>query len=82
MKRALIKMGVVLICVLAALAVLIYAVSSPMASDIKYNLSGWMVVALVLIVNLASFASFLVLYTAWRWIKCDLRRTSEDEDLK
>jgi hypothetical protein len=40
---------------------------------LKFELSLWTMIALVLITNLVSFACFIVLYAAYNWVRCDLK---------
>lgn len=47
---------------------------------LKFDLSLWTLIALVLIINLVSLASFAVLYAAYKWVRCDLRPPRDIDD--
>jgi hypothetical protein len=40
---------------------------------LKFDLSLWTLIVLVMITNLVSFACFIILYAAYKWVRCDLK---------
>lgn len=42
-------------------------------NQLKFDLSLWTVIALVIIINLISATSFIILYAAYLWVRCDLK---------
>ncbi len=73
MRRAAVKTAFILAIVISVLAGLIHAVSGQVIDELKHSLSMWTVIALVVIINLVSFACFMVLYMAYQWVRCDLK---------
>lgn len=80
-KRACAKLLLVSGCVLAALALLIYILGGPAVGELKNNFSVWTIVTLVIVINLVSFLCFIVLYTAWKWIRQDLETGKSRDEL-
>ena len=85
-KNAVKKIGCVLFLALLLLAVLVLTINDQALDELKFNLGLWTIIALVLIINLVSFVSFLVMYMIYRWVKKDLElndiQNPDDEDLK
>lgn len=74
-----VKAGFVFIVILAALYLLVHFVGNQVfLNELKYSLSVWTVIALVIIVNLVSFLCFMVLFAAWRWIRRGLKTDQGD----
>lgn len=77
-KRAL---GKILISVLVAgvlIALLSHFISDQALDELKHSLSLWTIIALVVIINLAGFICFLVLFAVYQWIRCDLKPQKHD----
>lgn len=72
-RRALGKASVVLAAIAAAVAGLSQLITTDTIDVLKHSLSLWSIVALVVIINLVSFSCFIVLFFAYRWIRCDLK---------
>lgn len=80
-KRALIKIGVVLFTIVLIVAGLSHFVSAQALDELKHSLSLWTMISLVLIINLVTLGSFIVLFAAYQWIRCDLKpQKSRDLD--
>lgn len=78
-KRACAKIALIALLIAALLAVLLMIVDKQVLDSLKHSLSLWTIVALVLIINLVSFVSFMVLYAAYRWVRRDLKPRRDDE---
>lgn len=76
--RACLKIALIVALALGAAVLLSRAVDGPALDELKHSLSIGAVIALVLIANLVSFACFLVLYGAYRWVRRDLAPRRED----
>lgn len=77
-KRACVKATAVLLAVVLAVAGLSQLITPDAIDVLKHSLSLWSIIALVVIINLVSFGCFIVLYIAYRWIRCDIRPRSGD----
>ena len=60
------------------LALLVSFVSRENVNDLRHHLTLWLVIAIVAIINIASFLMFSLFWLIYRWIKQDL--DPEDED--
>lgn len=76
-KRALGKAAVVLLAIILAVFALSQLITVDTIDVLKHSLSLWSIVALVVIINLVSFGCFIVLYFAYRWIRCDLKPSKD-----
>lgn len=70
-KRACLKLAVVLGAIALAVAGLLQLVTADALDELKQSLSLWSVIVLVVIINLVSFACFIVLNAAYQWIRRD-----------
>ncbi|AEP10676.1 hypothetical protein MICA_2374 [Micavibrio aeruginosavorus ARL-13] len=77
MRRALLKIAVLLIFGLALCAAFVVSLDDTMLATIKHSLSMWSVLVLVVAINMVSAAILLALYMAWCWVRCDLKNESE-----
>jgi hypothetical protein len=75
MKIALIVAGLLLLAGLLALTV-----DSQALDQLKLDMSLWSLIAVVLIINIVSFAVFIVLFFAYQWVRCDLKPPSASDD--
>ena len=84
-RNAVKKIGCVIFLALLLLAVLVLTINDQALDELKFNLGLWTIIALVLIINLVSFVSFLVMYIIYRWVKNDLEsddiQNTDDEDV-
>jgi len=71
--RACIKVAVILITAAVILAGLIFTIEDETLETLKHTLSIGNIVALVLIINLGSFAVFMCFYAAYQWVRRDLK---------
>lgn len=78
-KRACMKMAVVAVAIIAALAALVLLLDGQALDELKHSLSLWTIVALVVVINLVSFVCFIVLYAAYRWVRRDLKPVRDAE---
>lgn len=78
-KRACLKAAGVLLAIVLAILLLSQLVTTDTIDVLKHSLSLWSIIALVVIINLVSFGCFIVLFFAYRWIRCDLRPSSGDQ---
>ena len=78
-KRTCFKLGIVLAAALFMLAVLILAIDNQIFDELKFNLSLWTIIMLVLIINIVSFVCFIFMYAAYRWIKSDTPQKISEE---
>lgn len=65
-------------CCVAAVIALVFAglsfsINDSALDQIKFDLSLWSLIALVLIINFASLLAFGALYLAYRWMRTDLK---------
>jgi hypothetical protein len=72
-RRAALKMAVIAGVLLLFVGLLSLTVNQAALNQLKFDLSLWTVIALVLIINLLSAACFIILYIAYRWVRCDLK---------
>lgn len=72
-KRALLKIAAIVGILLLIVGLLSLSIDQAALNQLKFDLSVWTVIALVLIINLISAASFIVLYAAYLWVRCDLK---------
>lgn len=81
-KRAFAKIILIVLLLAALAAALTLTVDQQALDALKHGLSVWTIIALVLIINLVSFVCFIVLFAAYRWVRCDLKpRRDDDLDL-
>jgi len=82
-RRAFFK-GSVVVAGLMAFALILWALFNHGAVDqLKFNMSLSSLIAVVLLINLASFACFVILYAAYQWVRSDLKcPRSEDHSEK
>lgn len=79
-RRALGKAAVVLLAIVLAVAGLSQLITTDTIDILKHSLSLWSIVALVVIINLVSFACFIVLFFAYQWIRCDLKPPRDEPE--
>ncbi|WP_435640601.1 hypothetical protein [Micavibrio aeruginosavorus] len=79
MRRALLKIAVLLAIGLVLCAAFIFSLDDTMLATIKHSLSMWSVLVLVVAINMVSAAVLLALYMAWCWVRCDLKNESEPD---
>ena len=70
-KKGCLKLVAVTGSALICLIVLIVLVNEQVLDELKFSLSLWTIIGVVLIINIVSFISFLCMYAAYRWIKKD-----------
>ena len=70
-KRGWLKIAFAAGLAILVLAVLISLVSDQVLDELKFSLSLWLIIAVVLIINIISVLSFIVMYSIYRWIKQD-----------
>lgn len=79
-RRALLKIVAVVAGLLGLALLLSTTLSNDVVSQIKFNMSLWSLITVVVIINLVSFACFVILYAAYQWVRSDLKSPrSEDE---
>lgn len=72
-KRAILKIASLAALLLLFVGLLSLTIDHDAISRMKFDLSLWTVIALVLIINLLSAACFIVMYAAYLWIRRDLK---------
>ena len=77
--RAIFKAAGVLLCVAVAVVILADLISTDQIDMLKHHLDLWTIIALMVIINLLSFAIIFMLYTAYRWIKGDVKPDRDAE---
>ena len=60
------------------LGALVSFVSRENVNDLRHHLTLWLVIAIVAIINIASFLMFSLFWLIYRWIKQDLDPPGED----
>ena len=74
-----------LIALIAIIGVVIFGLSHIIGEDdldhLKYNLSLWTIIALVIIINLVSFICFLIMMMAYKWIRPDFKNNAAKHDI-
>lgn len=77
-RRAACKAVVVFIIAAVIIAALSRLISERDLETLKHSLSLWTLIALVVIINVVSFACFIVMFAAWQWIRRDLKPPRDD----
>ncbi len=77
--KAACKLMLVLLVLFAAIWGLSELIDEEVLHQLKQRLSVGAIVALVVLINLVSFACFLAMFAAYRWIRRDLRPSQRDE---
>lgn len=79
-RRAGCKIAIIVAGLLLLAFALGYSIDDPGLSRLKFNLSIWSMIVIVLIINILSCVCFLILYVAYQWVRCDLKAPrAEDE---
>jgi uncharacterized BrkB/YihY/UPF0761 family membrane protein len=60
------------------LALLVTFVSRETVNDLRHHLTLWLVIAIVAIINIASFLMFTLFWAIYRWIKRDFDPEEND----
>ena len=79
LRRAIIKacfIAAALACVAAGFS---YFITIRDVELFKHSLSLWTLVGVVIIINLVSFACFILGFAAWQWVRADLKSPRGDE---
>lgn len=77
-KRGLAKAIIVVAGTLALLGIVAGTITEHDIDVFKHSLNLWTVISLVIIINLVSFLCAIIMFTAWRWIKSDLKEPKDD----
>jgi hypothetical protein len=77
-RRAVGKMAVVGGIIAIIVALLLIFVRQRAMDGLVNHLSVSLLVALIVLVNLISCLVVMIMFAAWRWIKCDLSGRDED----
>ena len=72
-RRAVLKIAVIIGIMLLSAGLLSLAVDNTAINQLKFDLSLWTVIVLVLIINLVSAGCLIILYAAYRWVRQDLK---------
>lgn len=80
-KRACMKMFVIIAAAVALIAALGFFIDDRAVDELKHTLDLWTIVTLVVIINLVCFVCFLVLSSAYHWVKSDLKSSGDIEDI-
>ena len=78
-KRACVKIAAILMLAAVTVAVLAPVVNDAVLDELKHTLSLWSIIALVVVINVVSFACFVIFYMAYRWVRRDLKPRADDE---
>ena len=78
-KKGLKKLGCIIFAAVVVLVLLVLALDDRALDELKFNLGLWTIIVLVLIINVVSFISFMVMYLAYRWVKQDFDDRSETD---
>ena len=77
-KRIACKLAFIIIAAALVIAGLVWSIDDQALDNLKHRLSLWTLIALLLIINLVSFISFLVMYMAWKWVRIELKQDKSD----
>lgn len=78
--RALLKI-IAIVAVLLGLAMLLgMTLSHDVVRQLKFNMSLSSLITVVVIINLVSFACFIVLHAAYQWVRRDLKSPRSEDD--
>ena len=72
-RRIALKLAFIVITAGLVIAGLVWSIDDQALDNLKHRLSLWTLIALLLIINLVSFISFLVTYMAWKWVRVELK---------
>lgn len=80
--RAVAKIAVIAAVLLGFLGLLALTIDESAIDRIKFDLSLWSLIAVVLIINLVSCAVFTALFFAYQWVRRDLKtpRVEDERD--
>lgn len=80
--RAAVKIAVIIAALLGLLGLLAVTIDESAIDRIKFDLSLWSLIAVVLMINLASCAVFTALFFAYQWVRRDLKtpRVEDERD--
>jgi len=81
--RASLKIALIVAALLVLAGLLALTIDSQALDQLKLDLSLWSLIAVVLIINIVSFAIFITLFFAYQWVRCDLKnpRIEDERDL-
>ena len=77
-RRIACKLAFIIITAALVITGLAWSIDDQALDNLKYRLSLWTLIALLLIINLVSFVSFLVMYMAWKWVRIELKPDKSD----
>lgn len=80
-KKGCLKLVAVACAALICLIFLVVLVNEKVLDELKFSLSLWTIIGVVLIINIVSFISFLCMYAAYRWIKKDFDDKNDIDSL-
>jgi heme/copper-type cytochrome/quinol oxidase subunit 2 len=72
-RRIVCKLALILTTAAIVIAGLVWSIDDQALDNLKHRLSLWTLIALLLIINVVSFVSFLVMYMAWKWVRSDIK---------
>lgn len=75
-RRIAFKLAMIIVTAAFVIAGLVWSIDDQALDNLKHRLSLWTLIALLLIINVVSFVSFLVMYTAWKWVRNDLKNNN------
>lgn len=78
--RAALKMAVIGLVLVLVVVGLITLIDDSFLDQFKFNLNLGALIGLVVVVNLISLLCFVGLYSAYQWVRCDLK-APRSEDL-
>ena len=62
-----------------SLGAVITIVSEDMLNDLRRHLTLWLIIAIIAVINIATFIAFILSRMTYRWIKRDLEPSDDDE---
>ena len=77
-RRIACKLALIILTAALVIAGLVWSIDDQALDNLKHRLSLWTLIALLLIINLVSFISFLVMYMAWKWVRIELKSDKGD----
>jgi uncharacterized membrane protein len=78
-RRACIKVTFILAVTLCLVVILERVLKWPYFNTLKHDMSLLALIVVVLIINIVSFAGFVAIFIAWKWVSCDLRQRGNDD---
>lgn len=79
-RRIACKLALIILTAAIVIAGLVWSIDEQALDNLKHRLSLWTLIALLLIINVVSFVSFMVMYMAWKWVRSDIKGERGNSD--